>query len=83
MVEPAFLIAMQPVIGGIHIQDDLSRLLAPVVTAQEMIDEKPLALAPIIGDLLVVSGLGNDFTSNLPLGVKGIFSNGTKCAGIM
>ena len=53
MKETPFLLPMQRIIGGIQIQNDLPRRLAPLVATQEMVDEKPLALLGIVADLLV------------------------------
>ena len=53
MEEPPLLIAMQPIIGGIHIDDDLGRLVACIVVFQEVLHEEPFDLLSVIEDLPV------------------------------
>ena len=56
MEEAAFLIAMQWVVGGIEIKDDLFRGL--LVGVEEDVDEQPFDCCRIMADLVVSRRFG-------------------------
>jgi hypothetical protein len=54
--EPALLMAVQRIVGGIEIKDDLLR--RPCVGLEEQIDEQPLDRRWIVTDLVIARRLG-------------------------
>jgi hypothetical protein len=52
--EPAFLVAVQRIVGGIEIEDDLARRLA--VRIEEQGDEQRLDGTRLVADLVIAAG---------------------------
>jgi hypothetical protein len=54
MEEPAFLVAVQRVVGGVEIEDDLARRC--LVRGEEEVDEQALDGGAVMADLMVARG---------------------------